>query len=37
MEKQAATGGTQGVWWNLAAMSQEEKEQAEKLRKGRAR
>jgi hypothetical protein len=40
VENQEESGGTQVVGWNLAAMSQEDKEQAEKLwgeqAKGRA-
>jgi len=37
MEKKEKAGGRQGVGWNLAAMSQEDTEQAEKLRRERAR
>jgi len=37
MEKQGEAGGKQVVGWNLAAMSQEDKEQAEKLWKERGR
>jgi len=37
MEKQGEAGGTQVVGWNLAAMSQEDKVQAEKLWRERAR
>jgi hypothetical protein len=37
METQEEAGGTQVVWWNLAAMSQEDKEQAEKQWKERKR
>ena len=37
MEKQEEAEGTQIVGWNLAAMSQEDEEQAEKLWKERAR
>jgi len=37
MEKKEVAGGTQVIGWNLAAMTQEDKEQAEKLWRERAR
>jgi len=37
MEKKEVAGGTQVIGWNLAAMLQEDKEQAEKLWRERAR
>jgi len=37
MEKQEEAGGTEGVGWNLAAMSQEDKEQSENLWREHAR